>query len=107
MEDTKIFAKNLKRLMLENNLNQTELAKKIGLSEAAISRYLNGTRFPSTKVVAKLMEAFNCKTSDLFESKDEQLAAKIVKKIEANPASKILALLTESEKRYLISVLKN
>ena len=73
MRETIIFQKNLKRLMIENDLNQAELARKTRLSEATISRYMNGSRLPSSRVLPKLTKALNCTSNDLFEENKEIL----------------------------------
>jgi len=53
----------LRRLMVENNLSQKELAKKAGLTEATLSRYLSGTRIPHSEIIGRLASILNT-TSD-------------------------------------------
>lgn len=100
MKNTLVFQKNIRRLLLENELNQAELARKTGLSEATISRYISGSRLPTSRALCKLTKALNCTSDDLFEEK-----------IENSPLEKIIekmfSSLNESEINYLISKLKN
>lgn len=50
-----------RRLMVENNLSQAALARKMGLSRACINRYMNGSRVkPSPKVIDGFSRAFPC-----------------------------------------------
>ena len=100
MKNTLVFQKNIKRLLIENDLNQAELAKKTGLSEATISRYINGSRLPAARVTSKLTKALNCSYNDLFEEKKEISPLEII-------IEKMFSSLNESEINYLISKLKN
>lgn len=48
----------VKMLMNVYNLQQKELAKKTGLSEVMISRYINGKRKPSIDFAIRIKNAF-------------------------------------------------
>ena len=50
----------LSELMRENDLTPVMLAKRIGVTRNAITRYLSGARLPSFAVFVKLIETFNC-----------------------------------------------
>lgn len=50
----------LSELMKENDLTPVMLAKRIGVTRNAITRYLSGARLPSFAVFVKLIETFNC-----------------------------------------------
>jgi transcriptional regulator with XRE-family HTH domain len=39
-----MIAKTLQALMTEQNINQSELARRAGLSQSAVSRIVNGSR---------------------------------------------------------------
>jgi len=54
-------------------LNQTELAKATGMSEATISKILSGRRYPSWRVAKLLAKATN---SDAKIWMDDDLKAK-------------------------------
>ena len=51
--------KTIETLMYENHLNQKELAKVAGLTEAAISNYISGKRNPNATSVLKIAKALN------------------------------------------------
>lgn len=46
-----IFANNLKEIIKESNLTQKEFSKKTGLSESAISSYINKQKLPSIRAI--------------------------------------------------------
>lgn len=48
----------LQDLITDNNLNESKLAKKIGVSRACVNRILKKTRNPSLKFLTGLKEAF-------------------------------------------------
>lgn len=98
MDNSIILKRNLIRLMNENGVNQAELAKKTKLTEASISRYVNGARFPSSKSILKLSKALNCSVDDLVNENTDFEFARIVKKA--------FSSLNESERNFLISELK-
>lgn len=56
----------IKILMIKNNRYQRELAEMIGVSECAISRYVNNLRLPTIPVLAKIAIALNTSTDYLI-----------------------------------------
>lgn len=52
------FSYRLTVLLDENNMTQTQLAKKIGTSNVTICRYLTGERVPRLDVVTKIAAVF-------------------------------------------------
>lgn len=57
------FAERLKNLINESSMTQSDLAKRARITEAALSRYLNGGRIPRMDVVANLATVL-CTTTD-------------------------------------------
>ena len=53
------FAKNLKRLRVNQNLTQDDFAKKINITKAAISNYENGRRLPEYETLELIADYFN------------------------------------------------
>ena len=47
-------------------LTQTELAKKLGVSQPAIAYWENGVRTPNVYVLKKMAEIFGCPIDDLI-----------------------------------------
>lgn len=61
-----MFNKNLKRIRLENNLTQKDVADFLHISPQSISKWENGEAAPSIEFLPLLAELFNCKTDDFF-----------------------------------------
>lgn len=61
------FKENLKSLIIKNNINNNQLAIKIGVSRSLITHYLNGSKEPSLETIEKLTEALNCSYDDLLK----------------------------------------
>lgn len=57
--DIEKFSYRLTVLLDENNMTQTQLAKKIGTSNVTICRYLTCERIPRLDVVTKIANVFN------------------------------------------------
>ena len=98
MKNTEIFVKNLVRIMRRENMSQRELARKANLSEATVSRYVKGTRFPNSKAMIELSKALNCRIENLTQEQTESELERIIKKA--------ISSLNESERNFLISELK-
>lgn len=68
------FSYRLTVLLDENNMTQTQLAKKIGTSNVTICRYLTGERVPRLDVVTKIADVFNVSLDYLLGlSNDENI----------------------------------
>ena len=52
--DAKKLGKKIKMARIELDLNQTELAKKIGAKQKSISRYETGLSMPSIETLVKI-----------------------------------------------------
>lgn len=60
------FAARVGNRMYELNMTQVDLAKKSGLSEPMISRYLSGSTAVNMYNVRKIANALNCSVDDLI-----------------------------------------
>lgn len=59
-----IFANRLRNVMINNNMNQTELAKQLHLaSPSTVSKWLKGTNLPRLDTVEQLSKLFNVSTA--------------------------------------------
>lgn len=65
------FQENLKKLRLEKDLTQEELANKIFVSRTLITKYENGTVMPTKDNLEKLALFFNVDTKELLSSHEE------------------------------------
>lgn len=56
----------LKALLEEKHITQRELAEKAGVTEQAMSRYVNGTRTPKVTTYAAMTQALGIGIDDLL-----------------------------------------
>ena len=65
-----IFAKNLREMLFEKKMTQRELAFETGLSEKAISTYVNQERMPGAKALINMSYALDCSLDELADFGD-------------------------------------
>lgn len=71
-ELTQMFAKRIKRKMVRLHIDQRELAKRAGITEVSMSRYMTGKRKPTYDTVIRIAQALDCEPGDLINI-DERL----------------------------------
>jgi len=57
---------NLKIMRIRKGMTQQELAKKVGISQNALSLYEVGGRFPRRGILDKLAEILECDIRDII-----------------------------------------
>ena len=67
IELLELFSKNLKRMMKEDSISQEELANRIGVSQAMVSRYMTGQCLPSLSTTIKIMDVLFCSLDNLIK----------------------------------------
>lgn len=85
----------------ERGMTQKELAARIGVTEAVMSRYISGDRAPKPKVLASIATALNTTSDFLLGIEREDFDQPRICRLIARNASS----LTEKEKRELINAL--
>lgn len=101
------FNERLSELIHSRNLTQKELANKAGVTEAAMSHYLKGDRFPRASVLARIAESLGT-TSDYLmngnatNAKEEidyakRLIARNVSEMSKEDKMKIMSILFEED----------
>lgn len=65
------FAKVLSDRMWDLDINQSELAKKIGVSQVTIGTWVNRKSTPRAWLIPRLAKALDCTVSDLVEFEDD------------------------------------
>lgn len=63
------FGTNLQRMLHRKRISQGTLAKKLGVTEATISRYVHGTHIPSAFRICRIAEILECEINDLVKTK--------------------------------------
>lgn len=98
------FADRLTGLLKQQRITQKELAERVGVTEATMSRYLHSDRIPKSEIIANIATALHT-TSDYLlgtEKKGnlEDDYPKIVRLIARNSAS-----MTTEQKHNIIRIL--
>lgn len=97
----KALGKRISEMLQEQGIQQKELAERIGITETAMSRYINGTREPKPDVIANMATALHTTSDYLLGIKNDDLEYYQVRRMIARNASSM----TKEEKMALISVL--
>lgn len=64
------FDKRLRELLKENDMTQKELAKKIGVSQACVTYWINGQKQPTAENVYSVAKAFETSADYLLGLSD-------------------------------------
>ncbi|PIT92082.1 MAG: DNA-binding protein [Candidatus Harrisonbacteria bacterium CG10_big_fil_rev_8_21_14_0_10_42_17] len=67
MDIPKRFGDNLKRIRLEKDMSQTDLAEKIGADKGYVSLLENGKKNPTLVTFEKIAKALGVSTDDLLK----------------------------------------
>ena len=97
------FGKRVISLLEESGYTQKELANMIGVSEAALSRYLKDEREPKMETIANIATALNTTTDYLLSGKNDKATFEETYRLVARG----LSSMTTDEKAKLITVLFN
>lgn len=71
-ELAQLLAKRIKRKMVPLHIDQRELARRVGITEASLSRYMKGQRKPTYNIIVKIAQALECRPGELIDI-DERL----------------------------------
>lgn len=63
----KAFGQNLMKIISGCGISQNELAEKIGITNAMLSRYIHGTSMPSADKAHMIANAIGCTMDELFD----------------------------------------
>ena len=98
-----LWNERVKELMKDKNINQKQLAEQSGITEASVSRYLNGERTPRIDIVSNFARVFGISVDDILSNGFPKMSNydSIANAIARNGGD-----LTDAEKDKLISLLK-
>lgn len=65
MTDAIILGRNIRNKRLERDLEQQELAKRIGVTPTTVCNYEKGARSPSRDTLFKIANVFSCSMDEL------------------------------------------
>lgn len=93
----------IKILMNEKHMTQKELAKSAGITEASLSKYMNGTRTPRIDVIVSISRVLGVTTDELIgnPTQDGQMGIVQMKAVLARGMDSI----SEKDKKELIRFL--
>ncbi|MBC1235225.1 helix-turn-helix domain-containing protein [Listeria booriae] len=73
-----MFGEILKKLRVTNDMTQSELGERIGVSKVSISKYENGNQFPDTDTLQKIADVFRVSTDYLLgRNQNEDISNKL------------------------------
>ncbi len=100
-----LFQEKVRELMIRENINQKELSRKSGISEASLSRYLKGTTQPRMDVLINIANVFNVDVNTLTKPTLAQLSGDAAFEETYSLVTRNSSKLTDEQKRKIIKVL--
>lgn len=107
IEENKAFAKNLASALKMRHMSQRDLARRTGITEAAVSRYVKGLRQPRAMTTQRIAAALDVPITSLLDTTGdmpESLLAKAVStvcvqsvQLSAEQRASILRALADTE----------
>ncbi len=97
------FGERIAKLLEIEGYTQRELATMIGVTEAALSRYLKNEREPKMEIITNIATALNTTTDYLLTGKDDTESFEETYRLVARGTS----TMSEDEKLKLMKVLMN
>lgn len=61
------LGRNLQKVMLTRTMSQSQLAEKIGVTQAMLSRYIHGTSMPGLDKLYSIASVLGCRVADLLD----------------------------------------
>ncbi len=72
----KVFSENLNHYLQKNNMSQSELAKKLSVSDTSVMYWCKGIKTPRMDKVDKMCSIFHINRSDLMNEKNDSSKSK-------------------------------
>lgn len=66
----KEIGRNIRKFIVYRGVRQQDVAEKIGVTEAMLSRYINGTSMPGIDKLHNIAAALDCQINDLLGSEE-------------------------------------
>lgn len=66
-----VLARNLKRLMSENNIDRNKMCDDLKLKYSTVSEWLSANKYPRIDKIELMAKYFNVKKSDIIEDKEK------------------------------------
>lgn len=62
-----IFGDNLRDILLDVGMTQSELADELGIDKSLVNRYINKQYIPNLKTIINMAYVLNCNISELID----------------------------------------
>lgn len=98
---SKELGNRISEMLEKRNLNQRQLASRINITEAQLSRYISGDREPKPSTLANIATALQTTSDYLLGIDDGEFNLNQIRRLIARNASD----LTDDEKRELMDAL--
>ena len=95
------IGEKIKKLLVENGMTQKDLARRIGLDESVVSRFIKDERKPKPETIANIATALKTTSDYLLDIENDDSDFPKIKRLIARGANK----LTNQEKKDLINAL--
>ena len=83
-EYNKVIARNLRRLAIEKDKTQQDIAKALNVSKATVSLWFNGKNIPRMDKIDALCQYLNVKRSDIMEGQGVEKAVLVISEDDMN-----------------------
>ena len=100
-----IFQERVKELMIRQDINQKELSRLSGISEASLSRYMKGTTKPRMDILITIANVFQVDVNTLTEPTVSQISGDTAFEQTYSLVTRNKAKLTEEQKNKIIMAL--
>lgn len=98
---SKELGKRISESLKKSNMQQKELAQRIGITEGVMSRYISGDREPKPETIANIATALHTTSDYLLGIENGEFDYPRVRRMIARNASSM----TDEEKKTLINAL--
>ena len=72
-EFKRLFAKNLRRVMVERDKTPADIVSALGVAQPTVSTWMTGKKVPRMEKVDALCEYLHCRRADLLEERTTAL----------------------------------
>lgn len=105
-----LLGTNVQKFRKKNDLTQSQLAERIGISQKHLSDIETGTKFPSASIIEKLSKELSVPVAFLFGGTDSSaISLAVINYINANIMPKLNSMENDikelkKEKNYILTV---
>ncbi len=93
-EFNRVFSANLRKFLAEFKMSQSDLAKRLNVSDNTVSNWVRGNKSPRMDKLDAMCKIFSCRRSDLMEEKPTYYlnveTARVAQEVFDNPDLRIL-----------------